>query len=82
MREAREKRWHDAVREDLRHLGLLMVLAGVVGFFFEPSLAHSAGLVALGLVVWGGSVYYFYLRKSQTQSKSKPKPKRTRRRKS
>ena len=76
MKEARDTRWHDAVREDLRHLGLLMVLAGVVGFFFEPSLAHSAGLAALGLVVWGYFVYY--LRKQQ----SKPKPKRTHRRKS
>ena len=79
MREAREKRWHDAVRDDARQLGLLMFLAGIVGLFFEPLPWRSVLLLAIGLAVWAYPVYS--LRKQQTKP-PKPKPKRTHRRKS
>ena len=42
------------VREDARHAGLLMTVAGAIGLFLEPSgmLVESSALLVFGLLIW------------------------------
>ena len=55
MKEARENRRRENVRRDIRQLGLLMLLAGVVAFFLDPGTPDlKSGAFALaGYVSWG-----------------------------
>ena len=47
-----------AVRKDLRQFGVLVVAAGVIGYFIEP-IAHGAQYaILLGLIVWCGAIVY------------------------
>ena len=57
MKEARKNR-RSIVQQDVRQLGLLMVLAGGVGFFLDPGApdAESMTVAAAGFGIWFGAV--------------------------
>ena len=60
MKEARKNR-RPIVVQDVRQLGLLLLLAGIVAFFFDSDVADADSLkvVAAGFGVWCGAVLIF-----------------------
>ena len=57
MKEARKNR-RSIVVQDVRQLGLLLLLAGIVAFFFDSDVADADSLkvAAAGFGVWCGAV--------------------------